>query len=59
MCVYAYNTLKHELSKYSPVDLNVAKCCNEPLQMESVDDELLESEIVSYYQHCFRYVNER
>ena len=56
-CVYAYNTSKHESSKYTPfevmfgrravlpVDLNVAKRCGEPLEMESIDDELLESEM--------------
>ena len=30
-----------------PVDLNVAKHCSEPLQMEGIDDELLESEMES------------
>ena len=57
MYLYAYNTLKHKSSKYTPfevmfgrraelpVDLNVAKRYNEPLQLESIDDELLESEM--------------
>ena len=56
-CIYAYNTSKHKSSKYTPpevmfgiravlpVDLNVANCCNEPLQLKSIDDELLESEM--------------
>jgi hypothetical protein len=57
-CVYAYNTSKHESSKYTPfevmfgrravlpVDLNVAKHRCEPLvqEMESIADEVLESD---------------
>ena len=54
-CIYAYNTSKHESSKYTPfevmfgrravlpVDLNTATHQSEPTEMESFDDEEIEA----------------